>query len=92
MKQLESTFKRTVNWNKYQSKWTDQEQNRHFDYLINLSFQRVNRLFLSFENRDDRKVHTEFYIQKVEIKDFNVIIDWCSYYWSANKKWFKNIW
>ena len=35
-KQLESGFKRTINWNKYQSKLTDQEQNRHS------SFQGVN--------------------------------------------------
>ena len=31
MKKLESGFKRTVNWNKFQSKLTDQEQNRYFD-------------------------------------------------------------
>ena len=35
LKQLESGFKRTIYWNKYQSKLTDQEQNRYFDHLIN---------------------------------------------------------
>ena len=36
----------------------------------------MNRLFvLLFENRTDRKVHTKYYIPKVEIKDFNVIND-----------------
>ena len=45
-------------------------------YLINPSFPRVNRLFvLLFENRTDIKVHTKYYILKVEIKDYNVIID-----------------
>ena len=45
-------------------------------YLINPSFQRVNRLFvLLFENRTDRKVNRKYYIPKVEIKDYNVITD-----------------
>ena len=45
-------------------------------YLMNPSFPRVNRLFvLLFENRTDIKVHTKYYILKVEIKDYNVIID-----------------
>ena len=73
---METDLKRTVNQNKCQSKLTDQEQNRYFEYLINPIFRRVNRLFvLLFENRTDRKVHTKYYIPKVEIKDFNVIND-----------------
>ena len=76
MKQLESGFKRTINCNKYQSKLEDKEQNRYFDYLIDWSFQEINRLFnLSLENRNDRKVQTKYYIPNVEIKDYNVIID-----------------
>ena len=31
LKQLEPGFKRTINWNKYQSKITEQTQNRHLD-------------------------------------------------------------
>ena len=31
-------FKRTINWNKYQSKVAAQEQNRHLDYLGGPSF------------------------------------------------------
>ena len=73
---METELKRTVNQKKYQSKLTDPEQNKYFAYLINPSFQRVNRLFLLlFENRTDIKVHTKYYILKVEIKDYNVIID-----------------
>ena len=50
LQQLKSCFKRTFNWNKYQSKITVQEQNRYLDYLIDPSFQGINRLFiLSFE-------------------------------------------
>ena len=36
----------------------------------------MNRLFvLLFEYRTDRKVHTKYFIPKVEIKDFNAIND-----------------
>ena len=30
---------------------------------------------LSFENYTDRKAHTKYYIPRVEIKDYSVIID-----------------
>ena len=44
-KKLESGFKRIVFLNKYDSKKTNQAQNRYFNLLINSSFQGVNRLF-----------------------------------------------
>ena len=54
LQQLILGFKRTTNWNKYQSKATVQEQNQYLDYLIGPSFQGVNRLFiLSFKNSKD---------------------------------------
>ena len=34
LQQLQSGFKRTINWNKYQSKLTIKRQNQHLDYLI----------------------------------------------------------
>ena len=38
--------------------------------------QGVNRLFvLSFENEDGRTSHSTYYLPKVEIKDYNVMID-----------------
>ena len=37
---------------------------------------KINRLFvLSFENKNDRKSHSTYYLPKVEIKDCNVTID-----------------
>ena len=55
-----SGFKRTINWNKYQTKVTLQDQNRYFDYFIEPGFQRVNTFFvLSFENDADRTVYAE---------------------------------
>ena len=76
LKQLESGFKKTINWYKYQSKLEQLPQNRYLNYLIDPSFQGVNRLFvLSFENEDDRNVHKKYYIPNVEIKHYNVIVD-----------------
>ena len=44
MKQSESGFKRTINWNKYQSKLKEHPKNTYLDYLTDPSFQGVNRL------------------------------------------------
>ena len=52
------------------------QKNRYLNYLISQSFQGVNRLFvLSFENEDGRTSHSTYYLAKVEIKDYNVMID-----------------
>ena len=40
------------------------------------TFTNVNRLFvLTFENEDDSTSFSKYYVPKVEIKDFNVLID-----------------
>ena len=76
LQQLKSGFKRTINWNKYESNIKTFAQNRYLNHLINPSFQGVNRLFvLSFENENDRTSHSNYYLPKVEIKDYNVMID-----------------
>ena len=74
--QLESGFKRTINWNKYESSPKTNAQNRYLNHLINPSFQGVSRLFvLTFEKEDQKKSHSPYYPPKVEIKDYNVMID-----------------
>ena len=76
LQQLKSGFKRTISWNKYESNIKIFAQNRCLNHLINPSFQGVKRLFvLSFENEDDRTSHSTYYLPKVEIKDYNVMID-----------------
>ena len=51
LQQLKPGLKRRINWNKYQPKVTIQRPNHCLDYLIDPSFQGINRLFvLSFEN------------------------------------------
>ena len=74
--QLESGFKRTLNWNEYLVKTTNQARNRYLDYLIGPSFQGVNRLFVfSFKDDDGRESHKQYYLPTVEIKDCNVMED-----------------
>ena len=76
LQQLKSGFKRTINWNKYESSVKTFAQNRYLNYLINPSFQGVNRLFvLYFENENDRTSYSTYYLPKAEIKDYNVMID-----------------
>ena len=62
-------------WNKYQSDPNTYLQNRYLNHLVHPSFQGVNRLFLlSFENKDVRRSHSNYYLQNVEVKDYNVMI------------------
>ena len=56
LEQLKSGFKRTVKWNKYRSQMTIQPKNNNLDYLIDLTFTKVNRLFvLSLERNVNEK-------------------------------------
>ena len=79
--QLKSGFKRTIKWNKYWWEVTNQTKTNNLNYLIDPTFNKVNRLFfLSFENEEDRRSFSKYYIPKVEIKDFNVLIDGKSFF------------
>ena len=75
LQHLKSGFRRTINWNKYQPRVSTRVSNAYLDFLINSSFQGVNRLFvLLSENKKDRTVHTKYYLPTVEIKNYNVMI------------------
>ena len=88
LEQLKSEFKRTIKWNKYRSQMTIQPQNNNLNYLIDPTFTNVNRLFvLSFERieednikKDYRDSFSHYYVPKVQIKDFNVLIDGKSFF------------
>ena len=76
LEQLKSGFKRTIKWNKYRSEMTNQTKINYLNYLIDPTYTKVNRLFvLLFENEEDRTSFSKYYVQKVEIKEFNVLID-----------------
>ena len=79
--QLKSGFKRTIKWNKYWWEVTNQTKTNNLNYLIDPTFNKVNRLFfLSFENEEDRTSFSKYYTPKVETKDFNVLIDGKSFF------------
>ena len=79
LEQLKSGFKRTIKWNKYRSQMTIQPKDNNLNYLIDPAFTKVNRLFvLSFSrnnNTDSRYSYSNYYVPKVEVHDFNVLID-----------------
>ena len=55
---------------------SNQTINNNLNYLIDPTFTNVNRLLaLTFENEDDRTSFSKYYLPKVEIKDFSVLID-----------------
>ena len=63
---------------------TIQPQNNNLNYLIDRTFTNVNRLFvLSFarnNNTDSRYSYSNYYVPKVKISDFNVLIDGKSFF------------
>ena len=53
LEQSKSGFKRTIEWNKYRSEMTNHTKTNNLNYLIDLTFNKVNRLFiLSFKNEE----------------------------------------
>ena len=76
LQQLKSGFKRKTNWNKYQSKISTQARNRYLDYLIDPSFQGVNRLFvLTFDVNTNRLGYSGCYLPTIKIEHYSFIID-----------------
>ena len=84
LQQLKTEFERTIRLNKYRSEMSNQAVNNNLNHLIDPTFTNVNRLFvLSFKNKrgnddENESVRTSFkkyFLTKVEIKDFDVLID-----------------
>ena len=73
---LKLGFKREIIWNKYRSQMTTEAVNNNLNILIDPTFTNVNRLFvLAYQNADDRQSFSQFYLPRVMVKDYNVIID-----------------
>ena len=63
LEQLKSGFKRVINWNKYLSKPESFRRNTNLNYLVEPSFQGINRLFvLAFEGDTQRTSHSGYYL------------------------------
>ena len=81
LQQLKSGFKRTINWEKYESNPKTYAQHRYINHLVDLSFHGLNNLFvLSFKNEDHRTSHSTYSLPKIEIKDYNVTIDGTNFF------------
>ena len=73
---LKSGFTKEIIWNKYRSQMTTEAINNNLNILTDPTFTNVNRLFvLAYQNADDRQSFSQFYLPRVMVKDFNVIID-----------------
>ena len=77
---LKSRFKREVIWNKYRSQMSTEAANNNLNILIDPTFTNVNRLsVLAHEvdnnDNDNRQSFSQFYLPRVIVKDYNVIID-----------------
>ena len=73
---LKSGFTREIEWNKYRSQMSTEAINNNLNILIDPTFTNVNRLFvLAYQTADDRQSFSQFYLSKVMVKDFNVIIN-----------------
>ena len=76
LEQLKEGFKRTASGNKYRFQISNQKANNNLNHLTDPTFTKVNRLFvLAFENKEDRFSFSDYYVPKVAIKDYNVLID-----------------
>ena len=88
-KQLNGGFKKSVYWNEYKSKIETKEAdaNNLKRFPRDASFQGVNRLFgLAFNdvnndaNKVERDSHRKYFLPRVNITNYNVLIDGRNFY------------
>ena len=86
IEQQNKGFQRSIYWNEYKTKELTENADAHvFKYIsLNPSFQGVNRLFLMAYSRVDgqptRNGRAKYYLPRIDIKKYNVIIDGRSFY------------
>ena len=89
-RQLNEGFKRSVYWNSYETKLAKViEQGKNIYKLLNAVFQGVKRLFVlayfiaAGDNADEEagiKDNKKYFLQRGEIKNYNVLIDGRNFY------------
>ena len=88
-KQSDEGFKRSVYWNEYKSKIETKaaDNNNVARFPVDASFQGVNRLFvLAFDNIEngankvERDCHRKYFLPRVNITNYNVLIVWTNFY------------
>ena len=87
--QLNEGFKRSVYWNEYQSKIETKtaDDKNVIRFPLDASLQGVNRLFvLAFDNTKngdknvERDSHRKYFLPRVDITNYNVLIDGRNFY------------
>ena len=75
-KELKTGISIDFRWSKYRSQMIHQTDTNNLKFLIDPTFNSVNRLFvLAFPNEEDKNSFSKYYTPTVEIKDYNVILD-----------------
>ena len=75
-KDLKTRISIDFTWSKYRLQMINQTATNNLNFLIDPTFNNVNRLFvLAFPDEEDRRSFSKYYTPTVEIKDCNVIID-----------------
>ena len=86
LEQLQSGFKRVINWNRCLSKSELLAKKPNLNHFVELRFQGVNRLFvLTFENDTQRTSHTGSYLPNVEIKNYIAMINGENFFYQTIK-------
>ena len=95
LENIKQGFKRTISWNKYGSEITTLPKNNNSDYLINLTFRNIDRLFvLSFKNgsNDPTRGYFDKYFMPLVEMHFNALIDNKPFFWSVSKEQTRSVW
>ena len=79
-------FQRSIYWNEYKTKEQNEDADNNVFKYINLdpSFQVVNRLFVMAcsraDNEPNRNSRQKYYLPRIDLKKYNVIIDGRNFY------------
>ena len=88
-KRLNEGFKRSVYWNECKSKIETKtaDNNNVTRFPLDASFQGVNRLFVlasdntnNGDNKVERDIHRKYFLPRVDITNYNVLIDSRNFY------------
>ena len=87
IEQQNKGFQRSIYWNEYLIKESQENapaNNTYKTFNVDPSFQRVNRLFvmafITASNNATRDDHKRYYLPRVDITDYNAIIDGRNFY------------
>ena len=75
LEQSKSGFKRNFRWNKWISQLTIKSNNNNLNYLVDLTFAKVNRLLVLQFERNVEWDHRDCFFTLLSIKEFSFFID-----------------